>query len=64
MSVREGERSYVCMWNWLSICHGVDLLLLFQDVLDWPTSRKFFYWRLRRRLCEQEALKYVMDADQ
>ena len=63
MLERGREATYAC-GTWLSICHGVDLLLLFQDVLDWPTSRKFFYWRLRRRLCEQEALKYVMDADQ
>ena len=23
-----------------------------QDILEWPTSRQFFYWRLRRLLLE------------
>ena len=49
---------------WKGVCCELICGVLFQDVLDWPTSRKFFYWRLRRRLCEQEALKFVMDADQ
>jgi len=26
-----------------------------RDVVDWPTSRKYFYWRLRRRLAEDAA---------
>ena len=43
---------------------GWDLWSIPQDVLNWRTSRKFFYWRLRRQLCEQEALKVIMDADQ
>ena len=34
-----------------------------QDVLDWPTSRKTFYWRLKRRLAEEQALNEIMEAD-
>ena len=25
-----------------------------QEIVDWKTCRPFFYWRLRRRLAEQE----------
>jgi hypothetical protein len=34
-----------------------------KDVLKWRDSRQFFYWRLRRRLSEEVALRIVMDAD-
>lgn len=37
--------------------------LVSQDVLKWRESRQFFYWRLRRRLNEEVALRVVMDAD-
>jgi acetyl-CoA carboxylase/biotin carboxylase 1 len=33
------------------------------DVLDWPTSRTYLYWRLRRRLLEQEVVKKVLRAN-
>ncbi|XP_013400503.1 acetyl-CoA carboxylase isoform X2 [Lingula anatina] len=29
------------------------------DTLDWPTSRKFFYWRMRRLLLEEKAKKLI-----
>ena len=32
-------------------------------MLDWPHSRKTFYWRLRHRLAEEKALKIIMKAD-
>lgn len=38
-------------------------LLVSQDVLKWRESRQFFYWRLRRRLSEEVALRIVMDTD-
>ena len=36
---------------------------LFQDVLEWKNSRKYFYWRLRRRLCELRAIDMIKKAD-
>ena len=33
--------------------------LLLQDVLQWRTSRRFFYWRLRRLLLEEELKKRI-----
>lgn len=33
------------------------------DVLQWKTSRKYFYWRLRRRLCEQRIINLIREAD-
>ena len=38
-------------------------VVVVQDVLKWRESRQFFYWRLRRRLSEQQALRIIMDAD-
>ncbi|XP_065833896.1 acetyl-CoA carboxylase-like isoform X2 [Oscarella lobularis] len=33
------------------------------DVLDWPKSREYLYWRLKRKLMEQDALQNIMKAD-
>ena len=30
------------------------MLLVLQEVLNWKTSRRFFYWRLRRLLLEEQ----------
>lgn len=34
-----------------------------REALDWSESRRYFYWRLRRRLLEEEALKAIEEAD-
>lgn len=34
----------------------------FQKILDWQTSRSFFYWRLKRRLAQDNIVKLLMDA--
>ena len=31
--------------------------------MEWRNARKFFYWRLRRRLGEERAIKLVTEAD-
>ena len=31
-----------------------------KDTLDWQTSREFFYWRLKRRLAENTAIKTIL----
>ncbi|XP_062514869.1 acetyl-CoA carboxylase-like [Corticium candelabrum] len=33
------------------------------DILDWRNSRGYLYWRLKRRLLEQEVVKKVIDAN-
>ena len=33
------------------------MLVVLQEVIQWQQSRKFFYWRLRRRLLEAQARK-------
>ncbi|GCB68953.1 hypothetical protein scyTo_0000973 [Scyliorhinus torazame] len=33
------------------------------DILDWPTSRTFFYWRLRRLLLEDTVKKKILHAN-
>jgi len=33
---------------------GIICILCKQDILNWKTSRKFFYWRLRRLLLEEQ----------
>ena len=38
-------------------------LCLGQDILDWKTSRTFFYWRLRRLLLEDVVKKKIHDAN-
>lgn len=38
-------------------------LCLGQDILDWKTSRTFFYWRLRRLLLENVVKKKIHDAN-
>lgn len=40
--------------------HSVSLT---QDILDWKTSRTFFYWRLRRLLLEDLVKKKIHDAN-
>ncbi|KAH9821615.1 acetyl-CoA carboxylase [Melampsora americana] len=30
-----------------------------REALDWSESRRYFYWRLRRRLLEEEAMKVI-----
>lgn len=32
--------------------------------MDWKTSRKFFYWRLRRNLLEDQAVKRIRSANE
>eukprot|EP00930_Biecheleria_cincta_P045474 TRINITY_DN31337_c0_g1_i1.p1 TRINITY_DN31337_c0_g1~~TRINITY_DN31337_c0_g1_i1.p1 ORF type:complete len:2185 (+),score=477.67 TRINITY_DN31337_c0_g1_i1:90-6644(+) len=34
-----------------------------RDGLEWPKSREFFYWRLRRRLAEQQLARDLCTAD-
>ncbi|UJR23581.1 hypothetical protein I4U23_026570 [Adineta vaga] len=34
-----------------------------QEILDWRTSREFFYWRLRRRLGEDSTIKTILVND-
>ncbi|CAF0784693.1 unnamed protein product, partial [Didymodactylos carnosus] len=34
-----------------------------RGILDWQTSREFFYWRLKRRLKEEAIIKHVLNAD-
>lgn len=34
-----------------------------RDIVDWRESRKFFYWRLRRRLAEERARKILASSD-
>ncbi|CAM9521617.1 unnamed protein product, partial [Choristocarpus tenellus] len=34
-----------------------------RDILDWSTSREYFYWRTRRRLAENEVRKVFKEAD-
>lgn len=33
------------------------------DILDWPTSRTFFYWRLRRLLLEETVKRKILNAN-
>ncbi|CAF1280858.1 unnamed protein product, partial [Adineta steineri] len=33
------------------------------EILDWRTSREFFYWSLKRRLGEDHAIKILLTAD-
>lgn len=42
--------------SFLHLCPG-------QDILDWKTSRTFFYWRLRRLLLEDVVKKKIHDAN-
>ncbi|POW05114.1 hypothetical protein PSHT_10947 [Puccinia striiformis] len=35
-----------------------------REALDWSESRRYFYWRLRRRLLEEEILKKLEKAEQ
>ena len=35
-----------------------------QDVVPWKKSRSYFYWRLRRRLAEKEAISRIIEAHQ
>lgn len=32
------------------------------EILDWPTSRKFFYWRLRRLLAQDAIVKQIIES--
>ena len=32
-----------------------------QDIVPWKKARPFFYWRLRRRLLEKEAVNLIID---
>jgi acetyl-CoA carboxylase/biotin carboxylase 1 len=31
--------------------------------LDWRTSREFFYWRLKRRLSENDVIKTILNVE-
>uniref|UniRef100_A0A1X7VP53 Uncharacterized protein n=1 Tax=Amphimedon queenslandica TaxID=400682 RepID=A0A1X7VP53_AMPQE len=33
------------------------------DVLEWKNVRKYFYWKLRRRLCENDAINRIKKTD-
>ncbi|CAF3336404.1 unnamed protein product [Rotaria sp. Silwood1] len=33
-----------------------------RQILNWQTSREFFYWRLKRRLCEDRTIKMILTA--
>lgn len=35
-----------------------------QDVIPWKKSRSYFYWRLRRRLAEREAIRRIIEVHQ
>ena len=35
---------------------------LLKEILDWRTSREFFYWRLKRRLSESSAINAILNA--
>uniref|UniRef100_A0A8B9GNM9 acetyl-CoA carboxylase n=1 Tax=Amazona collaria TaxID=241587 RepID=A0A8B9GNM9_9PSIT len=52
-------------WHRVVIPHSFLLLHLHlgQDILDWKTSRTFFYWRLRRLLLEDVVKKKIHDAN-
>lgn len=34
-----------------------------REALEWSSARKYFYWRLRRRLAEEYAIKALVKAD-
>ena len=34
-----------------------------QEILDWETSREFFYWRVRRRVLENDLEKRIKSAN-
>ncbi len=34
-----------------------------KEILDWRTSREFFYWRLKRRLGENYAIKIILNSE-
>lgn len=34
-----------------------------RDILEWKTSREYFYWRVKRRLAESGVRKMFKDAD-
>lgn len=38
-------------------------LLPLQDILEWQTSRQFFYWRLRRLLLEETVKRKIQVAN-
>jgi acetyl-CoA carboxylase/biotin carboxylase 1 len=42
-----------------------NLLFVFslKEILEWRTSREFFYWRLKRRLEEDHAIKLILTAN-
>jgi hypothetical protein len=37
--------------------------LILKEILDWRTSREYFYWRLKRRLEEANAIKTILTAN-
>ncbi len=34
-----------------------------KEILDWRTSREFFYWRLKRRLSENDVIKAILNIE-
>ena len=36
------------------------LCFFFKEILDWQRSRAFFYWRLKRRLGEDQTIKTIL----
>lgn len=47
----------------LSLSLSVALSLARQDILEWQTSRQFFYWRLRRLLLEETVKRKIQAAN-
>ncbi len=39
------------------------VFVLEKEILDWRTSREFFYWRLKRRLGENYAIKIILNSE-
>jgi acetyl-CoA carboxylase/biotin carboxylase 1 len=34
--------------------------MFLKEILEWRTSREFFYWRLKRRLGENNTIKRIL----
>lgn len=32
-----------------------------KEIIDWPTSRKYFYWRFRRLIARNNLIRAIMD---
>ncbi len=36
------------------------IFFVLKEILEWRTSREFFYWRLKRRLGENNTIKRIL----